>query len=120
MERKEEIENELTKMMDVPPDLVQVIAECARIISKVTETSNGDMPAEWLAMNWHTIMTILPQCKTAEVSLKAFRSLRSVALCMHATGFPESQLFIEASAGMLVTVERLNSLESELNSLQGS
>lgn len=119
-DRKSELVEELQGMLNVPDDLVQVIASCARIISKVTERDDADdMPNTWLAWNWHTVMVLLPQCATPELSRKAFRTLRSIALCMRATGFPDSHLFIEASGAMMGTVDKLNALETELLQLNG-
>ena len=117
-DRIDELNERLQGMMQVPTDLVQLIAACAKVCGPLIEAdSDEDMPHTWLAWNWHSIMQILPRCQTPAQSEKAFRSLRCIALCMHATGFPESQSFLAASEGMLSTVLSINKLEAELNSI---
>lgn len=119
-ERVDEIVETLNGMMQLPHDMTSLIGQCALVIRSLTESDDANnMPDTWLAWNWHSMMAVLPQCGTPELSAKAFRSLRSVALCMRAVGFPDSHLFIEVSSRMLATVDKLNALETELHNLTG-
>lgn len=119
-DRVRELTAQLTELSKVSEGLSVRVAECGRTCGAIMEAGYAQIPEMWLAVNWHTIMNLLPEiAHVPPVAEKALKSLRSVAVCMAATHFPNAHTFLEVSQEMMDNVLKVNAIESELLSLTG-
>jgi hypothetical protein len=119
-ERVQELTDQLQGMLEVSEDISVRLAACAKVINHFVTNETVHTPETWLAFNWHTIMGLLPHVSVVpNAATKAFSSLRSVAVCMRATHFPEAEQFLEVSGQLMERVNAINAIESELLSLTG-
>lgn len=98
----DEIEAEI--QANVEP-AAKMLAECARNCTQFMGTAIA--PESFLASSWVNILALM-----AVDPNMALVGLRSIALCMRATGFPKSEMYLEAVTTVAAQFKRFEDLEA--------
>lgn len=92
------------------PQLAQDAATCERVCKQFWQGKT--VPESYLSNQWLTMANAVPQFgNNREFLDAALMSLRSIALCMRATGFQRSELFMSVAERMCTNIATINAME---------
>lgn len=115
--RIEELQAEAAMLHEQSAEHGDLVAIC-QVHSANAMMNEARIPDWYLGCQWHAHMMSVPQfMNSIEGMRQLLKCLRSIALCMLSSGFPEAQTFYTVADSLETVGERLYAIDQELLSL---
>lgn len=93
---QEEIDEMVSQLNDTITPTAQKIANCQRHVMQYW--ASDQIPVRFLAQQWVAFVTLMANISEQRDGVVAcLNGLRSIAVCMHATAFPEAHMYLDVT-----------------------